>query len=67
MKAYNIIEGAQQRALFLDSVGKGISDIFEQLGSTGADYRRAQKQIKGIGKQDETFVCIKGKSGRRTL
>lgn len=58
MKGYNITEEAQQRSSFLDSVGGATSDIFEQLGSTGADYGRAQKQSKGIAKQVVHYTQI---------
>ena len=50
MKGYNITEEAHTTAIIILGFG-ATSDIFEQLGSTGADYRRAQKQSKGIAKQ----------------
>ena len=37
LKAYNITDKAQQRSLFLDSIGESTLDIFEQLGDTGTD------------------------------
>ena len=38
LKAYNITDKAQQRSLFLDSIGEATLDIFEQLGDTGTRY-----------------------------
>ena len=41
LKAYNIMDKAQKRLLFLDSIGKATLDIFEQLSNTGTDLDRA--------------------------
>ena len=66
LKAYNITDKAQQRSLFLDSVGESTLDIFEQLGETGTDldgainallnkFKESQNRLFNIHK----FRCVK--------
>ena len=66
LKAYNIKDKAQQRSLFLDSIGESTIDTFEQLGDTGTDldgainallnkFKESQNRLFNIHK----FRCIK--------
>ena len=66
LKACNITDKAQQRSLFLDSMGEATLHIFEQLGDTGTDldgamnalrnkFRESQNRLLNIHK----FRCIK--------
>ena len=66
LKAYNITDKAQQRSLFLDSIGESTLDIFEQLGDTGTDldgainallnkFKESQNRLFNIHK----FRCVK--------
>ena len=66
LKAYNITDKAQQRSLFLDSIGETTLDIFEQLGDTGTDLDGAINALRNKFKESQNrlfnihkFRCIK--------
>ena len=66
LKAYNITDKAQQRSLFLDSIGEATLDIFEQLSSTGTDLDGAVNALRDKFKEPQNrlynihkFRCIK--------
>ena len=66
LKAYNITDKAQQRSLFLDSIGESTLDIFEQLGDTGTDLDGAINALLNKFKESRNrlfnihkFRCIK--------
>ena len=53
LKAYNITDKAQQRALFLDSIGEVTLDIFEQLSNTGTDLDGAVNALQDKFKESQ--------------
>ena len=66
LKAFNITDKAQQRSLFLDSIGEATLDIFEQLSHTGTDLDGAVNALRGKFKESQNrlynihkFRCIK--------
>ena len=66
LKAYNITDKAQQRSLFLDSIGEATLDIFEQLSHTGTDLDGAVNALRDKFKESQNrlynihkFCCIK--------
>ena len=66
LKAYNITDKAQQRSLFLDSIGEATLDIFEQLSNTGTDLDGAVNALRDKFKESQNrlynihkFRCIK--------
>ena len=66
LKAYNITDKAQQRSLFLDSIGESTLDIFEQLGDTGTDLDGAINALLNKFKESQNRLfnihkirCIK--------
>ena len=66
LKAYNITHKAQQRSLFLDSMGESTLDISEQLGNTGTDLDGAINALLNMFKESQNrlfnirkFRCIK--------
>ena len=66
LKAYNITYKAQQRSLFLDSIGEATLDIFEQLSHTGTDLDGAVNALRDKFKESPNrlynihkFRCIK--------
>ena len=66
LKAYNITDKAQQRSLFLDSIGEATMDIFEQLSHTGTDQDGAVNALRDKFKESQNrlynihkFRCIK--------
>jgi len=66
LKAYNITDKAQQRSLFLDSIGEVTLDIFEQLSHTGTDLDGAVNALRDKFKESQNrlynihkFRCIK--------
>ena len=66
LKAYNITDKAQQRSLFLDSIGEATLDVFEQLSSTGTDLDGAVNALRDKFKESQNrlynihkFRCVK--------
>ena len=53
LKAYNITDKAQQRSLFLDSIGEAILDIFEQLDDMGTDLDGAVNALRNKFKESQ--------------
>ena len=53
LKAYNIPDKAQQRSLFLDSIGEATLDIFELLINTGTDLDGAVNALRDKFKESQ--------------
>ena len=53
MQAYNITDKAQQRSLFLDSIGEATLDIFERLGDIGTDLDGAINALRNKFKESQ--------------
>ena len=65
LKAY-ITDKAQQRSLFLDSIGEATLDLFEQISNTGTDLDGAVNALRDKFKETQSrlynihkFRCIK--------
>ena len=53
LKAHNITDKAQQRSLFLDSIGEATLDIFEQLSNSGTDLDGAVNALRDKFKESQ--------------
>ena len=70
LKAYSITDKAQQRSLFVDSIGEATLDIFKQFSNTGTHLNGAVNALRDEFKESQNrlynihkFRCIKQGKG----